>query len=241
MQRCLISAIILLSASSAAHSAPGLDDAVYGASVEADKTEFETRYGRLTGGNLDGEDAFVLETAHGFSSRFSGAALATFERRPGNRRRLGALALEGIFVLGQVKGLGLQTAVYMEVEHSLHGRDKIETKLLMEHRRGRIDSRLNLIAGRALTSGAPVEFSYAASADIEIGDDVRVGAEALGDLGTSRRFTARGEHFVGPVLKAELDYLGPGELELRAGYLLAVDRSRDERKGQLRLGLEYEF
>lgn len=241
MKRGWISAIILFSASSAAHAAPGLDDAVYGASIEADKTEIETRYGRLTGGNADGEDAFVLEAAHGFSSRFYGAALAAFEHSPGNRRRLGALALEGIFAIGKIKSLGLETAVYVEAEHSLHGPDKFETKLLLEHRQGRFNSRLNLIAERALTSGAPVEFSYAASADFEVGGDVRLGAEALGDLGNSRSFTARGEHFVGPVVKAELDQAGPGELELRAGYLLAVDRSRDETKGQLRLGLEYEF
>lgn len=241
MRRCWISAIILLSASSAARAGPGLDDVVYGAGVEADKTEIETRYGRLMGGNADGDDAFVLEAAHGFSSRFYGAALATFKRDPGSRRRLEALALEGIFALGQIKGLGLDTAVYMEAEHSLQGPDKFETKLLLEHRQGRFDSRLNLIAERALRSGAPVEFSYVASADIEVGGDVRLGAEALGDLGTSRRLTVRGEHFVGPALKAELDHAGPGELELRAGYLLAVYRSRDETNGQLRLGLEYEF
>ena len=241
MQRSWIPGIILLLASSAAHAAPGLDDAVYGTSVEADKTEIESRYGRLVGGNADGEDAFVLEAAHGFSPSFYGAALATFERDPGSRRRLEAFALEGIVALGQIKSLGLDTAVYMEAEHSLHGPDRFETKLLLEHRQGRFDSRLNLIAERALTSSAPVEFSYAASADVEVGGDVRLGAEALGDLGTSRRFTARGEHFVGPAVKAEVDHAGPGELELRAGYLLAVDRSLDATKGELRLGVEFEF
>lgn len=241
MQRSWIIGFILLSASSAVYAAPGLDDAVYGATVEAGRTEIETRYGRLTGGNADGEDAIVLEAAHGFSSRFYGAALVTFERDPAGPRRLGALALEGIFALGQVKSLGLDTAIYVEAEHDIHGPDKFETKLLLEHRRGSFDSRLNLIAERALTSGAPVEFSYAASADFAVGGDVRIGAEALGDLGNSRRFTARGEHFVGPAVKAELDDAGPGELELRAGYLLAVDRALDETKGQLRIGLEYEF
>ena len=88
----------------------------------------------------------MLEAAHGFSSRFYGAALATFESDPESRRRLETLALEGIVALGRIKGLGLDTAVYMEAEHSLHGPDKFETKLLLEHRQGRINSRLNLIA-----------------------------------------------------------------------------------------------
>ena len=65
--------------------------------------------------------------------------------------------------------------------------------------------------------------------------------EALGDVGTPLGFTVRGRRFVGPAVKADLDHAGPGELELRAGYLLAVDRSLDETKGLLRLGLEFEF
>ena len=241
MKGSWVFAFVLLAASSAAYAAPGLDDVVYGATVEPGKTEIEARYGRLTGGTADGKDAFVLEAAHGFSSRFYGAVLATFEREPAGSRRLETLAAEGIFTLGRIDSLGLDAAVYGEVEHSTHAPDNLETKLLLERRKGPFDSRLNLIAERALTSGAPVEFGYAASADYEVADAISVGAEAFGSLGSSDKFTARSEHFVGPALKMELDKPGPGELELRAGYLFAVGRARDETKGQLRFGLEYEF
>lgn len=241
MKRSLVFASCLLIAPAAAHAAPGLDDVVYGAKVEAGKTEIETRYGRLTGSAADGEDAFVLEVARGFSSRYYGAALATFERAPGDSRRLERLGLEGIFTLGHIKALDLDTAVYVEGEHGIHGPDNLETKLLLEHRNGPFDTRLNLIAERAFTSGAPVEFSYAASADYEVADDISLGAEAFGDLGTSLSITTRGEHFVGPSVKMGLDHAGPGELEIRAGFLFAIDRSRDETRGQLRFGLEYEF
>ena len=226
---------------SAAYAAPGLDEVVYGATVEPGKSEIEARYGRLTGGPADGEDAFVLEAAHGFSSRFYGAALAIFEREPASSRRLEALAVEGIFTLGRIKGVGVDAAIYGEVEHNIHGPDNLETKLLLEKRQGPFDSRLNLIAERALTSGAPIELRYAASTDYEVADDISVGAEAFGDLGTSHKITTRSEHFVGPAVKVGLDHAGPGELELRAGYLFAIGRARDESKGQLRFGLEYEF
>jgi len=241
MKKSWLIAFVFLVVPSVAYAAPGLDEVVYGATVEAGKTEIETRYARLTGGNGDGEDAFVLEVARGFSPRFYGATLATFEREPGTSRRLETLAVEGIFTLGHVRSLGLDAAVYVEVEHGIRGPNNLETKLLLERRKGPFDARLNLIAERAFTSGAPVEFGYAASADFEVADDVSLGAEAFGDVGTSRRVTTRGEHFVGPAIKVGLDHAGPGELELRAGYLFAVDRARDEAKGQLRFGMEYEF
>lgn len=232
-------AFVLLVAPSVSYAAPGLDDVVYGATVEAGKTEIETRYGRLVGGDGDGSDAFVIEVARGFSPHFYGATLATFEKESGSRRRLERLGLEGIVTLGRIKGV--DTALYIEAEHGLHGPDNLETKLLLERRKGPFDARLNLIAERAFISGAPVEFSYAASIDHEIGDDFSLGAEAFGELGTSDKISTRGEHFVGPALKVGLDHAGPGELELRAGYLFAVGRARDETKGQLRLGVEYEF
>ena len=65
MKQVLFLAPFLLAASAVVHAAPGLDDEVYGATVETGKTEIETRYGRLAGGSADGEDAFVLEAAHG--------------------------------------------------------------------------------------------------------------------------------------------------------------------------------
>lgn len=241
MKKYCVVASFLISASSAACAAPGLDAVVYGATVEAGKSEIETRYGRLSGGPADGEDAFVIEASHTFGPRFYGAALATFEREPGSGRQLETLALEGIYRLGRVKGLDLDTAVYVEIEHGLHGPDNLETKLLLERRKGPFDARLNLIAERQFLSGAPVEFGYAASADYGIADDISLGAEAFGDLGTSHSLTVRSEHFIGPAAKVELEHLGRGELELRAGYLFAVDRARDGTKGQFRFGLEYEF
>lgn len=226
---------------SAAQAAPGLDEVVYGATVEPGITEIESRYGRLTGGPADGEDAFVMELSHGFSSHFYGAALAIFERTPGDGRKLDAVAFEGIAPLGRIKPLGLDTALYVEVEKPLHEKAKLESKLLLEKRAGAFDSRLNLIGEKSIGDGSPIEFRYAASADYGVGDDLRIGLEAFGDLGTSDRVTSRGEHFIGPSISTDIEHVGHGEIELRAGYLFAVGRARDDTKGQLRFGLAYEF
>jgi hypothetical protein len=237
--RILASALVLVP--SAGLAAPGLDEEVYGATIETGKTELEARYGRLVGGSADGEDALVIEAARGFSSHFYGAALAKFARNRDDNRRLETVGLEGIFTLGDIQGLGMNAALYVEAEHNLHGPDNLETKLLLEHRKGPFDTRLNLIAERELTSGAPIEFGYAASADYEVAEDLSIGAQAFGGLGTSRNITTRDEHFVGPSAKVGFDHFGSGELEIRAGYLFAVGRASAVTHGQIHFGVEYEF
>ena len=158
MKKHWVFASLLVSVPSTVCAAPGLDDVVYGATVESGKSKIETRYGRLTGGAADGQDAFVIEASHTFTSRFYGAVLATFEREPESRRRLETIALEGIYTLGSIKALDLDTALYVEVAHGLHGPDNFETKLLLERRKGPFDTRLNIRAERPFVSGAPVEF-----------------------------------------------------------------------------------
>jgi hypothetical protein len=216
--------------STAAGAAPGLGDKVYGATVESGVTEFEARYGRLMGDEADGEDVLKLEVSHGFSTRFYGAVVGEFEREAHEDRELEALAVEGIYTLGQVGGI--DTALYGEYEIGLHGPDKVETKLLLQKRAGGFDGRLNLIAEKEL-NGEPVEVGYAASADVEALGELRLGAAAFGDI-------THGEHFAGPIAKFEIEHLpGRGELELETGYLFALGNARDETDGQFRLLLEF--
>lgn len=241
MKATLVLASILLGAASAVSAAPGLDDVIYGATVEPGKSEIEARYGRLIAASAGGEDAATFEAAHGFSSFFYGAALATFQREPERGQRLESIAVEGIFALGRIRSLDLETAAYGEIEHHIHGPDNLEAKLLLERRKGRFDSRVNLIAQRALMSGAPIAFGYALSADYEVAHEVRFGAEAFGELGSSHKVTIASENFVGPSIKIEFHSARAGELEARAGYLIPLGRAHDKNSGQLRLGLEEEF
>jgi hypothetical protein len=227
--------------SSSASAAPGVGEAVYGATVEAGETEFEARYGRLTGGTADGADGLVLEVAHGFSKNFYGAALLKLGRDPGGSRTLEGVSIEGIAPLGRIDALKLDVAFYGEYNANRGGPDEAETKLLLQHKQGGFDSRLNLVAVKPLASGAPVEFEYAASADWRLVGDIRGGFAAFGALGSTHDFLPRAEHYLGPVMKAELEHLpGKSELEIEAGYLFALSAARDETKGQIRLLLAWE-
>lgn len=232
-------AIVLLAPS--ALGAPGVGENVYGAKIYPGEVEIEARYGRLNGGTADGEDGLVLEFAHAFSKRFYGAVLAEFEREPGKRRRLEAIAFEGITPLGRIEALKLDTAFYAEYEIVRGGHDKVEVKALVQHQAGRFDSRFNLIVDKIVGTGDPLKLRYAASADWKVVGNFRLGGAAFGDLGTTRRFAPRAAHFVGPVAKHKFDNLsGDSGLRLETGYLFPLGAARDETKGQFRLILEWE-
>ena len=237
-----VAAVALALGSAPAFAAPGVGEKVYGATVERGVSEVEARYGRLVGDGADGEDGTVFELSHGFSDRFYGGLLFEFEREAGERRRLEAVGVEGIVALGHIDAIDSDVGVYGEYEGVRDAPDKLETKLLLQHRKGPFDGRLNLIAEKQLTSGEPVGLGYAASADWKLIGELRGGVEAFGALGSTRHLLPRAEHFAGPMLKAELERLpGRGELGIEAGYLFALGAARDETDGQARLLLEYEF
>lgn len=237
-----VAALTLLGSATPLLAAPGVGEKVYGARLEDDTTEVELRYGRLSGGQADGEDGSVLELSHAFGHRFSLGALVETEREAHDSRKLDSVAIEGIVPLGTVRSLGLDVALYGEYEFGHDHADKLEGKLLLQHSRGPFDSRLNLIFEHELATGEPLELGYAASADWRTFGDIRLGAEAFGSLGSTRDFLPRDEHFAGPMIRAELEHLpGRGELEIETGYAFALGKARDETDGQFRLVLEYEF
>lgn len=234
--------VVLAFVSVPAFAAPGVGEKVYGASVEKGVSEVEARYGRLVGDEADGEDGTVFEFSHGFSDRFYGGVLFEFEREPGEHRRLEAVGLESIVALGHLSAIDSDVSVYGEYEGVRGAPDRIETKLLVQHRSGPFDGRLNLIAEKQLKSGERVGFGYAASADWKLIGDLRAGVEVFGEIGSTRHLFPRAEHFAGPMLKTELEHLpAHGEFEIEAGYLFALGSARDETNGQARLLLEYEF
>jgi hypothetical protein len=236
-------AAALAAANTSAQATPGVGDPVYGATISKGLTEFEARYGRLTGGVADGEDGLTLEVGHGFSSRFAGALLVEVARDAGGNRMVESSSLEVIYALGRIRPLALDFAFYGEYKYGFRANaDVIETKLLLQHRAGGFDARMNLIAEKPLAPNEPVEFGYAASVDWQVvGDEVKLGLTAFGDLGTTRKFGARQEHFIGPTAKFEIERLGPGELGIEAGWLRAFGSARDVTDGQARLLIEYEL
>ncbi len=239
IRNIMTAAAILMS--TAASAAPGVGEKVYGATVEGGVTEIEARYGRLTGGAADGEDGLLLEVSHSFSDKLYTGVIAEFEREPGGKRKLEAVGFEAITPLGRIEALQLDVALYGEYEAVRKNADKVEAKLLLQHRKGPFDGRFNLIFNKELASGRQVAVEYAASADWKAFGEVRLGVAAFGDLGTFKTFAPRAEHFAGPIAKFEIEHLpGNSELEIETGYLFAIGAARDETKGQLRLLLEWE-
>jgi hypothetical protein len=240
--RKLVLALGLVTAlQTTAFAAPGVGEKVYGATVEPGVTEFEARYGRLTGGPADGEDGVVLEVAHGFSKHFYGAVVAEFEREPGYARKLGAVAVEGIVPITRWDALKLDVALYGEYEVVIDGPDKLEFKTLLQHRSGPLDARLNLKFAKQLGTSNPVTVGYAASVDWALRHEIKFGLAAFGNLSAVKAYAPHTAHFIGPVGKFEIEHLpGDSELTIETGYLVALGAARDETKGQIRLLLEWE-
>ena len=243
MRMNIILSVSLAVLATTAHASPGVADPVYAAVIEPGVTEVEARYARLTGGTADGADGLVVEVDHGFSDRWSAALLIETGRDPGGRRIANAAAFEAVYHVARVAPLALDIALYGEYKLGLNGNsDAAEGKLLLQHRAGPFDARVNLIAERPLIAREPVELSYAASVDWAVaGDDLRVGLAAFGDLGTTHAFGGRQELYIGPTVKLEIERLGPGEFEVEAGWLRAFSAARDITDGQARLLIGYEW
>ncbi len=238
MKRYFLSAALGCAIVSPAWAAPGLGSEVYGASVEKGEVEFETKWDTLAGGPDGGEDVIKLEAAYGVTDRLRLAVSGEIEQEPGFSHKAEELGIEAIYELGSAGGIDF--ALYGEYAIGLHGPDAVEAKLLVQHKGGPLDIRFNLTAEKHLESGEDVELEYAASADYEVVDEVRLGVQAFGELGTFDDFLPHSEHFLGPVAKFEIEGLGP-ELEIQAGYLFALDKAKDDTDGQFRLALELEF
>lgn len=230
---------LLFAAATPALAAPGLGNDVYGARVEKGEWEFEAKFDTLAGGPDDGEDVVKLEAAYGVTDNLRIAPFVKLEKEPGVARKAEEVGVELVYELGSAGPIDF--AIYGEYAFGLNGHaDEAEAKLIMQHTSGPWDARLNLIFGKELERGHDVEIGYAASVDVETFDEVRLGVQAFGELGTFKDFVPRKEHFLGPVAKIEIEGLGP-EMELEIGYLFALAAARDDAKGQFRLGIELEF
>jgi hypothetical protein len=229
-----------------ASAEPGLSNKVYSPYVMKGVTEVEVRAGRLTGGPLDGEQAAVVELEQGLTDRVSLAVLGEFEQHAGEEKKLDAVAIEGVAYLGQIPGLGVDVGGYLEYEQRIHNESGVlEGKLLLAKRAGDFEGLFNFIATKALTNRPDedvTEFGYAAQATWAVGNNVRLGGQAFGDLGTEHSFGGRQGHYIGPVARWEVRpvWLKRGELEFEGAYLLPVGTARGEADGQVRFVAEYE-
>lgn len=144
MNRLTIAALSACAFATPAWAAPGMGGEVYGANVEEGELEFEAIYGELDGGEDAGENVLKLEASYGVTDKLRIGVLTELEKEPGEGRKAEEVAIEAIYELGSAGGVDF--AVYGEYAIGLNGHaDKLEAKLLMQHRSGPLDLRFNLI------------------------------------------------------------------------------------------------
>ena len=226
-----------------AHADPRLDERVYSPYVENGLSELEFRYGQVRGGPLAGQAKTVFELEQGVSDRLSLALVGAVVNGDGGGTRLTKIGVEGVYYLGRLPRLGIDAGLYLEYAKGLNGETNGgEAKLLLARTSGRFQGLLNLIVEHPF--GAPQgqgvsSYGYVASATWETVRAIRLGVEAIGDLGDDHRFLGRQQAYLGPQLKWE-GHPGrsPVELEVDIGWLAAIGSRPREAASQVHVGFE---
>ena len=233
-----------LSCATAAHADPRLDEKVYSPYVLRGIAELEVRSAQQIGGPSAGDRTTVVEAEYGFNDRLSLAGIAAIGRSPGDANRLSAVGIEAVYYVGQVPKLGVDVGVYGEYKHGLSGNaDVLEGKLLLAKNVDRFQGLLNLIVERPLGSSGDgfATYGYAASATWRTTGNLRVGAEAFGNLGSDRKFLGDKGGYIGPQILWEARPKGlPFEIDVDAGWLVPFGVDRSDARSQIRLGIGLE-
>jgi hypothetical protein len=234
-------------AASPAAADPRLDEVVYTPYVENHVLELENRWGGEVGpGELHGAQTLVEELEAGLNDRVSLAVLGVVQSAPGEPERLGVVGLESVIYAGQIPGAGVDVAGYLEYEKGVGDEnDAGEAKILLAKTVDRFQGLFNFIVERPFGAPSGEEFAtygYAASATWRTRGNLRLGAEAFGDLGDDHGFLKRPQGaYVGPEVRWEgkPSFL-PVEVGVDAGWLFGVGPDRNEAPSQLRAAIEFE-
>lgn len=242
MKKLFLAAALSGIAAGAAHAEPGLAGEVYDPAVTRGETDIELRGGILNGGEADGEWQVKAEAGHAFTDWWRPGLVAEWEYE-GADAEFTAFALENVFDFTPTRAWPVHFGGYLEYEVTEEGPDAVELKLLMSHRRGPLDVRLNLIGEREVGSGAgnTWELGYAFQAGYAFSDDFQLGLQGFGDTGTDDDFGHLDDraHYWGPFAQFEVGDIGDGEVELQLGYLAGFEEA--EADGQFRMKIEYEL
>jgi hypothetical protein len=242
---CILVVGLLLTAPPMAIADPLLDEKVYAPYVEKGMFELESRLGSQVGSLEGGATTTVLEAEYGMSDRLSLSLVGILAREPTGPMKFDSIGLEGLYYVGQIPVVGVDTGLYLEYKKGIGGGESVaEGKLLFAKTAGRFQGLLNLIVERPLEvprGEGFAEYSYAASATWRTVGALRVGAEAFGDLGSDRSFLGRRGAYLGPQLKWSVHpSSSPFEISFDAGWLAAVGTSRQEADSQVRFVVELE-
>jgi hypothetical protein len=256
---------VAMGAAGGSHADPRLDEVVYDPYVEQGVLELEARSAGLIGApDSAAAQANVFELEYGLNKNLSLALVGIESQAPRLPARWSDVGVEGIWYVGRIPKIGVDTGLYLEYGHGLNGEaDKLEGKILLAKQAGRFEGLLNLIVERPLNAPDGENFAsygYAASATWRTLGALRLGAEALGDFGDDHRFGGRQGAYVGPQMKWEFRPFGgkdvdvdedgdgdasarsgpPVEIDVDAGWLAAVGADRGEAASQARIAVELE-
>lgn len=229
---------IALALPAPALAAPGLGDDVYPAELERGQPEAAISYHSLAGGTDDGESSLQFEGGWSPSDSLRLGVQVEFGQEPGLVREFEGIAIEASYELGRIGPVSI--AAYGAYAITPDGPDSVIARLMLQHRSGPVDLRFNLNAEKTLRSVDKLELGYGIQADAEVADELRLGVQAFGELGTFDRFLPDAGHFAGPVASLGFGDSGPA-LELQAAYLFALGTARQDTEGQFRMSLALEF
>lgn len=233
MPRKMTLLVGLLLFSSKAGATPGRGDDADSAIVNAGSFDLSIMYDRLHGGPSGGEDVLQAGITHGLSDRLRIGAQASFAHEPGAARYAETAGAEALLSLGKIAGI--DAAVYGTYDFGIDRPDAIEARLILQHVRGPIDLRFNLIGAKDLAPGETFKLGYAFGADYQLDHRWTLGLRGFGEFGSFDRLLPHGGHAAGP----SFAYAISPAVNLRAGYLFTMGNARADADGQFRIGLEF--
>lgn len=215
----------------AASPASALPIKVYAPKVEAGVLEVEADTVRA-----DDETETRFELGYGVNRWWRATGVVEVVDEPGGGPHVEAYTIENVIVLPRPSWLPFQWGAYAEYEVGAKGgaADKIELKALFSGEIGKIENHVNLVAEREVGAGASdeIEYEYAVQSRYRLNDEVALGLQASGALGSSESFGDLGDraHVFGPMVAGDFHLPGvKSELEFEAAYLVGVtDASPDD-------------
>lgn len=243
-QRAAIAGLsVLLSGALATRDAvaePGLADEVESPIVVAGATEMTLSAGELTDG---GDWQARGEASYAYLSWWRPGVAATWQRENSDAR-LSGIAFENVFDFIPSRRWPVHFGAYAEYERNMaEGPDHIELKLLMQHVRGPVDLRFNIVTERETGdhSDNRWEFGYASQASYRVSPTLRLGVEGFGDTGFDDQLGDIDDyaHYWGPFARLRLTSVRDQQLSLQMGYLAGSGHA--DANSQLRLQLEWSF
>lgn len=245
--RCAYIALGALFISSAqivvAAAEPGLADEVDGPTVVAGASELSIRTGELVGHDDAHDWQTRLEANYAYGSWWRPGLAATFIHE-GDDTRLAGLGFESVFDFVPSRRWPVHFGAYAEYERNMReGPDHFEFKLLMEHARGPLNLRFNIVAERETGDGSDNrwEYGYAAQGAYRVSPSWRLGVQGFGDTGFDDQLGDIDDyaHYWGPYAQVRLAQVREQQVSLQMGYLAASGHA--DADGQVRLQLEWSF